>query len=107
VADYSIKLVFAYVEYATFSWGGRNAADNGTFPTLPTTARNGNMRFYCPHCSEVVKQARNWEGPNFCPGCEQLFDAPPEEKMPPWILGVVVFLAANLQIHWHMAMCHP
>jgi hypothetical protein len=65
------------------------------------------MRCRCPHCSEVVKQIRNWDGPNFCPSCQQLFDPPSEEKMPPWVLGVLVFLTANWQIQWEMMMHHP
>jgi hypothetical protein len=51
-----------------------------------------------------LTQARNLDGPNYCPKCRKLFDAPPEPKMPPWILGVVVFLAANCQNHWQMML---
>ena len=56
------------------------------------------MRFNCPHCGRRVTQARNWEGPNFCPKCLKLFYVPEEPKMPPWILGVLVILVANWQI---------
>jgi hypothetical protein len=56
------------------------------------------MRIHCPHCQAKVVQARNREGPNFCPKCRQLFAVPENPKMPPWILGVVVILMANLQI---------
>jgi len=65
------------------------------------------MRCRCPHCYKLVRQTRNREGPNFCSSCKQLFDPPAEEQIPSWVLGVLVFLTANLQIHWHMMMCHP
>lgn len=56
------------------------------------------MRCQCPYCSEWVVQNRNLDGPNFCQKCKKLFVAPQPEKMPPWILGVVVILMAN----WHI-----
>jgi len=56
------------------------------------------MRFHCPHCGQLVVQARNEDGPNFCPKCRGLFEIPPERQMPPWILGVVVFLMGHLQV---------
>ena len=56
------------------------------------------MRFHCPHCSQLVAQARNLEGPNFCPKCNKLFVLPLPKKMPPWILGVLTVLTANWQI---------
>jgi hypothetical protein len=46
----------------------------------------------------MVAQTKNRDGPNFCENCFCLFYAPEERKMPPWILGVLVILAANLQI---------
>jgi len=56
------------------------------------------MRCRCPHCSERVKQARNLSGPNFCPKCCKLFYPPVETGTPPWVLGVVAVLLANLQL---------
>ena len=56
------------------------------------------MRVHCPYCDERVVQARNLDGPNFCPKCQKLFYAPEEPKLPPWILGIVVILMANWQI---------
>jgi hypothetical protein len=56
------------------------------------------MHTHCPKCHGLVVQTRNRDGPNFCPHCYTLFDAPEKEKMPPWILGVLVFLTANLQL---------
>jgi len=47
-----------------------------------------------------VKQAKNREGPNFCPHCQRLFSPLPEEPLPAWIWGVLVFLTANWQIQW-------
>ena len=46
----------------------------------------------------MVVQAKNRDGPNFCPTCSRLFYTAEEQKMPPWILGVLVMLVANLQI---------
>jgi hypothetical protein len=61
--------------------------------------RGREMYTHCPHCQSAVVQPRNREGPNFCPHCRQLFELPEEErKMPPWILGVLVFLTANWQL---------
>ncbi len=56
------------------------------------------MRCICPYCSKVTRQARNLSGPNFCPHCHGLFNIRPPEKIPPWILGVLVVMVANLQI---------
>ncbi|MGD0898123.1 MAG: hypothetical protein ABR915_09835 [Thermoguttaceae bacterium] len=56
------------------------------------------MALICPNCSEVVRQDRNVEGLNYCPHCRRLFFVPPPEKMPPWILGVLVILVANWQL---------
>ncbi len=56
------------------------------------------MHCRCPHCSHRVKQLRNTEGPQFCRNCHELFIAPVEKKLPPWILGVLVVLTANWQI---------
>ena len=56
------------------------------------------MRTNCPYCNQRVAQARNWDGPNFCPQCLKLFYVPAEPKTPPWILGVLVILVANWQI---------
>ena len=56
------------------------------------------MRTQCPQCQAMVVQAKNRDGPNFCPTCGHLFYLPEEQKMPPWILGVLVILVANLQI---------
>jgi hypothetical protein len=55
------------------------------------------MRAYCPYCQAVVVQARNREGPNFCPACKRLFHVPEDRKLPPWILGVLNILVVNLQ----------
>ena len=59
------------------------------------------MRSQCPHCLAWVRQTRNLEGPNFCPFCHKLFVIPRPKDMPPWILGVVAFLIANLQLISH------
>lgn len=56
------------------------------------------MRAICPYCNQHVAQARNADGPNFCPSCLKLFYVPEDPKMPPWILGVLVILVANWQI---------
>ena len=56
------------------------------------------MRVYCPYCNGLVAQAKNWDGPNFCPVCRKLFYVPEDPKMPPWILGVLVVLVGNWQI---------
>lgn len=56
------------------------------------------MRVLCPNCNRRVVQARNPDGPNFCPECQKLFYAPEEAKTPPWILGVLVILVANWQM---------
>lgn len=70
-----------------------------TFATAMCIKIKGHgMRCRCPHCSKRVRQARNASGPNFCPKCYKLFYPPPEEKVPPWTLGVVVVLMAHLQI---------
>jgi hypothetical protein len=60
------------------------------------------MRFHCPFCSEIVIQSRNAEGPNFCQKCGKLFVPPPPEKVPTWVLGVLVFLTANWQIMFRL-----
>jgi hypothetical protein len=52
----------------------------------------------CPYCNGRVAQAKNLDGPNFCPACQKLFYATEEPNMPPWILGVLVILVANWQI---------
>jgi hypothetical protein len=56
------------------------------------------MRVHCPYCDERVVQARNLDGPNFCPKCRKLFYVPEEPKTPSWIQGVLVILVANWQI---------
>jgi hypothetical protein len=56
------------------------------------------MRAQCPECHTMVVQSKNHDGPNFCPNCANLFYAPEDAAMPPWILGVLVVLVANLQI---------
>jgi hypothetical protein len=48
----------------------------------------------------LVVQDKNQSGINFCPHCQELFEGI-EEKVPPWILGVLAVLTANWQI-----MCH-
>ncbi len=62
------------------------------------------MRCYCPHCSHRVVQARNLDGPNFCEHCKKLFFPPIPEKIPPWVLGVLVILMANWQILYHFSI---
>jgi len=52
---------------------------------------------HCPHCRRLVVQVRNAEGPNFCPECRKLFPVPPPREVPPWVLGIVVFLLAHWQ----------
>jgi hypothetical protein len=56
------------------------------------------MRTLCPQCSSLVVQTKNRDGPNFCPNCCRLFYLPEDRSVPPWILGVLVILVANLQI---------
>jgi hypothetical protein len=56
------------------------------------------MRPLCPYCNGHVMQAKNLDGPNFCPECRKLFYVPEDPQMPPWILGVLVVLAVNWQI---------
>ena len=56
------------------------------------------MRVCCPHCSGRVVQAKNLDGPNFCPLCRRLFYLADDPPMPFWILGVVTVLLA----HWHI-----
>ena len=56
------------------------------------------MHVDCPYCGGRVRQARNRDGPNFCPECQKLFYMPEDPKMPPWILGVLVITVANWQI---------
>jgi hypothetical protein len=56
------------------------------------------MRILCPYCNAILKQAKNPDGPNFCPRCQKLFYLPESCPMPPWILGVLVVLTANWQI---------
>jgi hypothetical protein len=56
------------------------------------------MRVPCPQCKTLVIQAKNRDGPNFCPNCCRLFYPPEEQKVPSWILGVLVILVANLQV---------
>ena len=56
------------------------------------------MHTHCPNCEKEVVQAKNKDGPMFCPHCFHLFELPEAQKMPPWIFGVLVILTANLQI---------
>ncbi|MFZ1932355.1 MAG: hypothetical protein WCB27_03120 [Thermoguttaceae bacterium] len=56
------------------------------------------MPVQCPQCRTTVAQSKNRDGPNFCENCFCLFYAAEEPKMPPWVLGVLVILVANLQI---------
>ena len=51
------------------------------------------MRFQCPHCLQRIVQDENPTGPYFCTWCRKLFFFT-IKKMPPWILGVLVVLAA-------------
>jgi hypothetical protein len=57
----------------------------------------GGMTIQCTVCNALVLQAKNRDGPNFCPNCNSLF-VPVEKHVPPWILGVLVFLMGNLQV---------
>ena len=56
------------------------------------------MNVRCPVCGNKVTQTKNRDGPNFCEHCFCLFYTPEERKLPPWVLGIVVILVANLQI---------
>jgi hypothetical protein len=56
------------------------------------------MRVYCPHCGGCVAQAKNLDGPNFCPMCRRLFYVAEPPELPVWILGVVTVLVAHWQI---------
>ncbi|MBN1396193.1 MAG: hypothetical protein JW959_14315 [Pirellulales bacterium] len=54
------------------------------------------MRTSCPHCQALVVQARNRDGPNFCPNCHRLFEIEEDHQVPSWIYGVLLFLTINL-----------
>ena len=56
------------------------------------------MRVYCPYCNGHVAQAKNLDGPNFCPQCRKLFYVPEEPQMPSWVFGVLVVLLGNWQL---------
>ena len=56
------------------------------------------MRVYCPYCSGRLAQAKNRDGPNFCPVCRRLFYVPDDVPIPTWVLGVVVVLLGNWQV---------
>jgi hypothetical protein len=56
------------------------------------------MWFLCKYCSKLISQARNRDGPNYCPKCHALFYVPPPRPVPPWILGVLVVLTANWRL---------
>ena len=56
------------------------------------------MSVYCPYCHERVAQAKNVDGPNFCPTCRKLFYVPEERPTPRWIWGVLLVLAGNCQL---------
>jgi hypothetical protein len=59
------------------------------------------MRCICPLCAAELNQDRNAEGLNYCTHCRSLFLIAPEKPIPTWILGVLTFLMANLQLlHW-------
>jgi hypothetical protein len=49
----------------------------------------------------LVVQDRNEDGVNFCPYCRKLFEGI-EEKVLPWILGVLLVLTANWQIQCYL-----
>jgi len=55
------------------------------------------MSIQCTQCRARIAQARNRDGPNFCPACRGLF-YPIEVKVPTWVFGVLVFLMGNLQV---------
>jgi hypothetical protein len=57
------------------------------------------VRCHCPHCSQWVVQVANSLGPNICPHCFRFFEMPRPRRMPLWIWGVVVVLAANLVLY--------
>lgn len=60
------------------------------------------MRCICPKCAAVLVQNRNPEGLNYCTECQTLFLVPAERQVPVWVLGVVTFLMANMQmLYWH------
>ena len=56
------------------------------------------MRVYCPYCTGHVAQAKNVDGPNFCPQCRKLFYVPEEIQVPSWVFGVLVVLVGNWQL---------
>ncbi len=60
------------------------------------------MKLTCTYCGELVRQDRNSDGLNYCTNCGKLFLVPPERTVPPWILGVVVFLVAYCRILCHV-----
>jgi hypothetical protein len=62
-----------------------------------------NYRYHCPYCSQRFVQARNLDGPNFCPTCRRLFLVRCIRSVPVWILGVVVVLAARWLLLAHFA----
>ena len=53
------------------------------------------MPYLCPRCCPLGVRVRNRSGLNYCQKCGSLFLGPPESVLPPWILGVLVILAAN------------
>ncbi len=55
------------------------------------------MHCNCPICSNPVIQSWQLEKVTFCPNCQSLF-VMPTQKMPPWILGVLVILTATWQV---------
>ena len=60
------------------------------------------MKLTCTHCGELVEQDRNREGLNYCTNCRRLFLVPPEPRVPPWILGVLVVLIINCKLLCHV-----
>lgn len=56
------------------------------------------MSTTCPHCDASVVQARNRDGPNFCPHCQRLFEIQEDHHVPRWVYGVMMVLVCNLQI---------
>jgi len=46
------------------------------------------MSVDCPYCSQRAAQAKNLDGPNFCPRCRKLFYVPEEPNLYPHLSGL-------------------
>jgi hypothetical protein len=56
------------------------------------------MRCLCPRCRQLVKKGDGVEGLQYCRTCRRLFIVPRQPSVPPWILGILLVLAAHWQL---------